>query len=595
MTSPVFLTAAPVNIDVVQLGEAIRANSVEDLQAAVDLYKGEFLGSVQVKEEMFEEWKAGEQFRWRKTYSQLLTRLLGALWNRNKPSLDIIEDVANRLLGMNAADEDAHRSLMLLYAQQGKQQLALEQFETCRRQLRSVDASPSNETSTLFEEIRSASIGERIPDTRRKTLTASPVISSGSRESFGTSVAVTPFVSVDCGDEGSRCGVQLAEDTVGAATRFRWFRVVPRRESFNEQLVDSGPLAVARDTGAKYVLEGRLRRIDGGYTLMVELVDSTRCTTVWNEKLDLPGGAFADREDVVAKVSSRLDEQLRASEMDYARESQSDECSPYECTLLAISSMYDMRRANYDNAERLFKLAVREKPDHSSIYSFWSLWKMWCVGQGWSDNQGSELIDAGDLARKAVARDPSDAMALAISGHFESFWNKDFDHGAIQFERSLSNNPYSSFGWMLSSATCSYRGLAEEAIRRLDYAESLCSITPPLEFMYSMARCVAHNFNRDFEKAKIWGQRVVSLNGGFTNGYKHLLVALGHLEEYDDCQRYLDKLLEAEPAFSVESFLDQYPIQRAEDRQVFLEGLSRAVNPGNRGAKRPSLSVVDGV
>ena len=120
MTSPVFLTAAPVNIDVVQLGEAIRANSVEDLQAAVDLYKGEFLGSVQVKEEMFEEWKAGEQFRWRKTYSQLLTRLLGALWNRNKPSLDIIEDVANRLLGMNAADEDAHRSLMLLYAQQGK-------------------------------------------------------------------------------------------------------------------------------------------------------------------------------------------------------------------------------------------------------------------------------------------------------------------------------------------------------------------------------------------------------------------------------------------------------------------------------------------
>ena len=159
----VFLTAAPGNIDVVQLGEAIRATSVEDLQAAVDLYKGEFLGSFQVKEEMFEEWKAGEQFRWRKTYSQLLTRLLGALWNRNKPSLDIIEDAANRLLGMNAADEDAHRSLMLLYAQQGKPQLALEQFETCRRQLRSVDASPSSETITLFEEIRSASTGARIP------------------------------------------------------------------------------------------------------------------------------------------------------------------------------------------------------------------------------------------------------------------------------------------------------------------------------------------------------------------------------------------------------------------------------------------------
>lgn len=501
----IYLTAVPVKIDVVQLSEAIRATSIEDLQKAVGLYKGDFLGSVQVREEVFEEWKAGEQFRWRKIYSQLLTKLLGALWNRDKPSLDLIEDVANQLLEMNAADEDAHRSLMLLYAHQGKQQLALEQFETCRRQLRNVGALPSCETSTMFDDIRTASIVDWIPDTGPKTRVASSVIASSARESFGTSVAVTPFVSVDCGDEGTRCGMQLAEDTLGAATRFRWFRVVPRRESFNEQLVGNGPLAVARDTGAKYILEGRLRRTSGGYILAVELIDSTRRTTVWNEKLDLPGGEFADREDVVAKISSRLDEQLRASEMDYARESQADEFSPYECTLLAISSMYDMRRANYDDAERLFNLAVRKKPDHSSIYSFWSLWKMWCVGQGWSDNQGSELIEAGELARKAIARDPSDALALAISGHFESFWNKNFDHGAIQFERSLSNNPYSSFGWMLSSATCSYRGMCEEAIRRLDYAESLCSVTPPLEFMYSMARCVAHNFNRDFEEARIWG------------------------------------------------------------------------------------------
>ena len=585
----VYLTDAPLAVDVIQLHYAIRATSVETLQSAADLYLGDFLSTVHVKEEMFEEWKASERFRLGKTYSRVLTKLLSALWESEDPPAERIEDVANQLLGINAADEDAHRALMLLYTQQGKQLLAVEQFRTCEQRLRSVDALPSNETINLYEKIKAATVadGGSPPDTGFAST------SQADSYTFGTSIAVTPFVSVDVGDEGTLYGELIAEEIIAAATRFKWFRVVPRSESFNHQVVGNGSLAVARETGAKYVLEGRLRRTDSGYMLSVELIDCVRSNTVWTDRLYIAGGVFADRDEVVAKVACRLDEQLRVSEMSHARQQDPYALSSYECTLLAISNMYDMKRASYDSAERLFNMAAKRKPDHSSTYSFWSLWKMWCVGQGWSGGKNPELIDAGDLARKAIGRDPSDAMALAISGHYESFWNKDFEQGTIQLDKSLSNNPYSSFAWMLSSATCSYRGMAEEALTRLDHTETLCSITPPLEFMYSMARCVAHNFNRDFEQAKTWGQRVVSLNGGFTNGYKHLLVAVGHLEQKEDCQRYLDKLLELDPEFSVGSFMGQYPILRKQDREIFLDGLTKAVSVTTGNASRPSLSVVD--
>ena len=586
------ISEASINVDVIQLSGAIQATSVDVLQGAADLYLGEFLATVNVKEEIFNEWKAREQFRIGKNYSRVLTKLLSALWRSEGQPVERMEDVANQLLGINAADEDAHRALMLLYTQQGKQLLAVEQFKTCERHLRSVDATPSAETVDLYEQKKAASIAEGVSVSESWTRPATLSAAIAPRHTFGTSVAVTPFVSVDAGDEGSRYGELIAEEIIAAAIRFKWFRVVPRSESFSNQLVGGGSLAVSRETGAKYVLEGRLRRTDSGYSLSVELIDCVQSNIEWTDRLTIAGGAYSDRDEVVAKVASRLDEQLRMSEMDYARQCDPDELSSYECTLLAISSMYDMKRDNYDLAERLFSLAARGKPDHSSTYSFWSLWKMWCVGQGWSGSEAPELIDAGNLAEKAIERDPTDALALAISGHFESFWNKDFDHGTVQFDKSLSNNPYSSFAWMLSSANCSYRGMPEEALRRLDYTETLCSITPPLEFMYSMARCVAHNFNQDFEQAKTWGKRVVSLNGRFTNGYKQLLVAVGHLERKEDCQRYLDKLLELDPDFSVDSFMTQYPILREEDKQVFLDGLAKAVAWAGDRAGRPNLSVV---
>ena len=555
-----------------------------ELSTAAELYRGEFLVGLNIAEEQFSEWKGRERFRGQKSYVRVLTKLLDIHQGSGVASFDTVEEIANKLLALNAADEDAHRALMSLYAKQGKHLIALEQFSTCRQQLRAIGAVPSEDTMALLEAIRS---GELAPTrTRRNTDSTLDVIESGDVIQrrwgpFGTLVAVAPFTVVAGNDEDASYAQLIAEEVLRAVTRFKWIRVVPSSESLRVQDPMLTPLALGQMTGAKYVVDGRLRRVGTELTVSVELVDCDSLSTVWAS--DRIGVGLSNSEMAVAgKVASRLEENLRTSEINRVRKDPEAMHSPYDCMLLAVSNMYDLSRSNFDAAERLFEMATHGGTAHSSVYAYWALWRMWCLGQGWANDQGDALTYLSTLSKEALNRDPSDALALAISAHFEVFWRKDFDRAQALFDTSLSENPHSVLGWTLSATTDAYSGATMDALEKLAVADSLGNIGPHLRFIYTSARCIAALFARDYEAAKRWGAETVQSNPHFVNGYKQLLVALGHTGSAQEAHEYTRKLLELEPDFSVRTFLDMYPFRREADAQSFADGLINVGLPFDR-------------
>ena len=567
----IYLTKTPIKADIELLNAALQADSIDAMWSAVHLYSGAFLEHLNINERSFQNWKQVEQTSSQRIYCGVLSKLLDALHDSGR--LDEIAEAADRLLAIDHSDEVAHRALMRLYSKQNKQSLALRQYEICKQRLwTDFGATPSRDTIRLYHSIRST--GERAP-----IAPSSPPPVPKPHHSYRIALAAVPFIVSDPIDENSEYGILLAEEIISAAACFKWFRVIPRNELFKEPLSRLGPVELSKVTGAKYVLEGRLRRTQDDYALTVDLVDGENSNTVWSEKFSISDNEFPYPKETIAQVTSRLDVQLRVSEISQAHRLNPEDLSAYECTLLALSNMYDLTLSSYRDAERLFNRAVALNPDQSSIYSFWCLWKMWCLGQGWAKDLGTELTNAATLARQAIKRDPGDALALAMSGHFESYWHHDFRQGLKKFEDSLSLNPYSSFAWMLSSVTYSYIGEPLEALRRLEHSHRLCPIESPLEFMFNCAYCIAHNFNRDFEQAVDWGYKTVTENPGFTNGYKLLLVALGHLGRMEECRNYLGKLLQLEPDFNVRSFISQYPFRREADKQSYLDGLIKAGAP----------------
>src|SRR5215211_4701565 len=119
----------------------------QQLRAAVELYRGDFL------EDCYDDWALYERERLREQYLSALMRLLAA--DQQRQAYDLALQSALRLVQADPLREEAHRALMRLYYLLGRTDDALRAFAQCRALLETELAiEPEAETLSLYEELQ---------------------------------------------------------------------------------------------------------------------------------------------------------------------------------------------------------------------------------------------------------------------------------------------------------------------------------------------------------------------------------------------------------------------------------------------------------
>jgi DNA-binding SARP family transcriptional activator/tetratricopeptide (TPR) repeat protein len=141
-----------VEVDVAVFEGLMKDGSPEALEHAAALYRGDLLEGVSVDEPPFEEWLRAERERLRELAVEGLAKLLGHLARTG--AVDRAVQTAVRLLGLDPAQEPVHRTLMRLYARQGRRGAALRQYQACVEALeRELGVEPEAETRQLYREL----------------------------------------------------------------------------------------------------------------------------------------------------------------------------------------------------------------------------------------------------------------------------------------------------------------------------------------------------------------------------------------------------------------------------------------------------------
>jgi tetratricopeptide (TPR) repeat protein len=205
-------------------------------------------------------------------------------------------------------------------------------------------------------------------------------------------------------------------------------------------------------------------------------------------------------------------------------------------------------------------------------------WHVFHIGQGWSLDPKSSLQDAQELAFRAIKNDPENGEAFAICGHICSFLEKDFDLARHYFTIALRLNPNIAFTWAMSAATYNYVGDPVSALQHLERYTTLTSFDPNAYFGDNIY-ATAHFLRGDYEAAYRCGKRGTRACPDFSNGYKPLIAALGHLGRREEAAPYVQKLLQLEPDFTIAQFTRTYPLARQEDRDNYARGLELAGVP----------------
>lgn len=158
-----FCSDLPATLDVAAFEQSLVAARSQPfaarssaLQYACDLYRGDFLAGVIVRDAPdFDEWLLAERLRLREQAIHAL-HVLGDLYLA-QAIYDRALDCATRLLALDAWREAAHRQLMLALAHSGRRVAALAQYETCRQVLATeLGIEPAEETTALAAHIRAA-------------------------------------------------------------------------------------------------------------------------------------------------------------------------------------------------------------------------------------------------------------------------------------------------------------------------------------------------------------------------------------------------------------------------------------------------------
>ncbi|MCX6020668.1 MAG: AAA family ATPase [Chloroflexi bacterium] len=154
-----------------RLGQQARARHSDPAlyEEALVLYTGDLL-----PEDLYDDWTEPLREELRGECIHLLLQVSQLYEQQGRPELAV--ERLERLLQLDALNEDAHRRLMQLYAQAGSRHRALRQYQTCRDSLqRELGVEPSEETEQLHRQILEGQVRVPVQHPAAPSRTAEPV------------------------------------------------------------------------------------------------------------------------------------------------------------------------------------------------------------------------------------------------------------------------------------------------------------------------------------------------------------------------------------------------------------------------------------
>jgi adenylate cyclase len=390
------------------------------------------------------------------------------------------------------------------------------------------------------------------------------------------SIAVLPFANMSGDPEQDHFSDGITEDIITALSRLRWFLVIARTSTFVYKGRPADVRLVGRDLGARYVLEGSVRRIGQRVRITAQLVDAAEGHHLWAERYDRElTDIFALQDEITASVTAALEPRLVAAEGVRAERRSADDLDAWDLVARGVSHFWKLTAVECDTGISILRQAVQRYPDYAPAHSMlaFTLVIAAYVGLG---PAGGERGFASQLALRAVELDEEDPWAHAALGYL-AFTSRRTEDAIRHFRSALDLNPnfaaaYGALGW-----TFVFDGRSEEALGCFEQALRM-SPQDPLNGFILAGIAASHYFACRYPEAATWARKAVELRPGLLGGHRVLCASLGQAGPSEEAASAVAALRRLQPNVSRAWVQENVPYT-AQPMARFLDGLQRAGLP----------------
>ena len=391
-------------------------------------------------------------------------------------------------------------------------------------------------------------------------------------------IAVLPFRWFGP-DDKRLYGEGMMLDIVASLAGLRELFVISSSSTlaFSEGPVDVQ--AVSKQLGVRYLVVGKVICEDDRIRISAELSDVESRSVLWTDRYEIPHADLFKAQDAIAeKIAYALLPHIRNSELQRALRKPPKSLEAYDYLLQAIYRMYKLTEQDFTLAKSLLETAIDLDPQYALAYAYLAKWYILHIGEGRSQDIQAESREALRVATIALDYNGSDPLALAVYGHTSSFLFADYDKALDAFDRAIAACPSSAIAWGWSASTYCYLGDGPTAIARATHARALSPLDP-FAYFYMSALTNAHYTNQTFEEAVHWGRKTMISAPRYVANLRLLIASLSALGRIEEARSVAAIMLEINPTFRVEAFVNWYPIKGAERRALLAERLLAAGLP----------------
>jgi hypothetical protein len=191
---------------------------------------------------------------------------------------------------------------------------------------------------------------------------------------------------------------------------------------------------IGRELGVRYVLEGSVRKSGNRVRITGQLIDATAGTHLWADRFDSQLEDIFDLQDrVTGSVIGAIYPQLERAEIERAQRKPTESLKAYDYYLRALDKFYKYTSETCIEALTLTKTANDLDPEFALGYALGTD----CLHQrkvyGWSTDVAQEMVEARELARKAIDLGKDDPSVLAKVGFVLAYVVGEVKEGAAIF------------------------------------------------------------------------------------------------------------------------------------------------------------------
>lgn len=395
------------------------------------------------------------------------------------------------------------------------------------------------------------------------------------------SIAVLPFQNISGDPEQSHLADGITEDIITGLSRQQWFSVVDRNSSFARKGESLDIRTLACELGARYVLEGSVRKAGGRIRVTAQLVDATKRIHIWADRHDSGvADIFSRQDDITNRIVDSVRSQLVMAEAMRLRRKQPDDVDAHDLVTQALPHMWRMSVGEQQLAQKLLQQAAALKASQGCAQAHallgWTYMNMFNLD---SHARISELTEkALEAGAMALAMDEHDYWGHLVLGLGHARQRRP-DDAVRHLSQSVDINPNFALGHAGLGYALACGGQPQRGLEALERAWQLGPLDPFLAAYAPVVQYMALFALERYDESIAVCRSVSARHPHHAGARRLMTVSLGLLGRIDEAKESLASTLALQPDFSTDHVAYNTVFVDASDRSRFLRGLQRAGLP----------------